>query len=382
MNNYVNSLLAGLIALAVSFGMTKSMIRLAPQRGWVEKPKQDRWSKSPATLYGGVAIVASFLVGTLVQIFTPGSELLKHPEMLWLIGGGVCVFAVGLRDDAKPLNPLVKLVGQVASIMPFVIGAGLKFPLSPYIFLMPFIVFWMLALSNSFNLLDNMDGLCAGTSAVVGATLTVYGFATGQPALSLVSSLVTAACLGFLFFNFRPKTPAKIFMGDCGSLFLGYMLSGLSVLAVYPSPGVSLFEGVAGVLPALLIMALPLFDTTLVVIIRKRERRAISQGGRDHSSHRLVYAGKSEKIAVVLLYGVSLVGGVAAILLAKSSIPALNFLFVVLEVVLLARFGKYLNQFSGGAKAPAKSQPSTSAPQLTPDSQRAAYANRNVATLD
>ena len=380
MNTYWHCLVAGIITLLLALGLTWSMIKLAPSRGWVEKPKLDRWSKSPAVLYGGVAIVLSFIMGCVILALLPSFGLMDHSEMIWLIVGGLCVFAVGLRDDAKPLNPLVKLVGQIASIMPFVIGVGLKFPLIPFVFLMPIIVFWMLALSNSFNLLDNMDGLCAGSSAVVGISLCVYGAYTGQHALCLMSILVATSCLGFLYFNFVPKSPAKIFMGDCGSLFLGYMLSGLAVLAVYPSGKISVLEGVAKAIPALLIMALPLFDTTLVVLIRKREGRAISQGGRDHSSHRLVYAGQSEKRAVIILYGLGLLGGIAAVLLSVSGMPYLSFAALALEIVLLIRFGLYLNGFSGNPATSPQANQITVPTSAEPT--QIAFAKRNAPSAE
>src|SRR5262249_6971892 len=158
------------------------------------------------------------------------------------------------------------------------------------------LLFWMLTLTNSFNLLDNMDGHSAGVATVIASLLTAYGLTHGAPLVAGLSALIAASCLGFLWFNFRIAEPARIFMGDCSSMFLGYMLAGLGVL--------SLYRETSAMLPAcalsLLLMALPLFDTTLVIVRRKREGRAISQGGRDHSSHRLVYAGLSEKQSVLL----------------------------------------------------------------------------------
>ena len=350
MNYQVNELLCFATTLVASLILTRVAISVTRSFGWVDKPKADRWSKTSASLFGGVAIVVAFFLSWIVQVLLPGNELMRHPELIGLAVGGAALFAVGLRDDAKPLNPLLKLVGQIASILPFIIGVGIQHPSTTFLFLMPVMLFWMLALSNSFNLLDNMDGLCAGTSVIVALSLTAFGALTGQPLISLLSAMIGASCLGFLWYNYRVGKPALIFMGDCGSMFLGYMLSGLTILAVYPANQISLLQGVSQVLPAFLLMALPLFDTTLVVIIRKKERRAISQGGRDHSSHRLVYSGFSEKQAVALLYGVSFVGGMAALALAKSALPALNFFAIALEIGLLARFGMKLSRFSSPPK--------------------------------
>ena len=161
---------------------------------------------------------------------------------------------------------------------------------------------------------------------------------------------MTAACLGFLVHNFRAREPARIFMGDCGSMFLGYVLSGLAVIAFCPAKPIPFDLRAAQCVLPLLIMAIPLFDTTLVTVIWKREGRAISQGGRDHSSHRLVYSGRSDKQAVLLLCAISALGGTLAVLLGQFRSSAVVFGSVVVEAALLAWLGAYLSRFRGAAR--------------------------------
>ena len=329
--------LALLLAFPVSALLTQGMILLAHRREWVAKPKADRWHSRPTALFGGIAIFAAFALGCA---FLCGG-LAARPDLLGLLTGAAVIFSVGLLDDRKPLNPMVKLIGQFMAVGPFLVGFLLMNHAPMFIFAVPLLLFWMLTLTNSLNLLDNMDGLSAGTAATAAMLLAFYAYRTGQKAELSLAALLTLTCLGFLVFNFRPKSPAKIFMGDCGSMFLGYLLAGLSAIA-FSANHAPLVTGIAA---PILLMAVPLFDTTLVVIIRKREGRAVSQGGRDHTSHRLVYAGMSEKGAALTHFALTLFFGGAALLLALYQ-PAALLAAVPLAVLLLFRLGAYLSRFS------------------------------------
>ena len=333
------------LAVVTAVLCTRGMIALAHKRGWVVKPKADRWSQTVTALYGGVGIVAAFALASCVAVARMGS--LQHYDVIGLFAGGVILFAVGVLDDRRPLDPQVKLVGQLLAIMPFLVGAGLAFTSTKFVLSIPLVLFWMLALTNSFNLLDNMDGLSAGTAAIAGAAIAAFAFLHNAALPGVLALLISGSCLGFLCYNLRLRGPAKIFMGDCGSMFLGFMLSGLAVIAFCPVTPMPLDQQAAQCALPLLIMALPIFDTTLVIIIRKREGRAISQGGRDHSSHRLVYTGRTDKQVVVLLFALSAVSGGVALLVGQTHNPALVLGAIGLEIVLLARFGIYLNRFRG-----------------------------------
>lgn len=333
-------------AALLSLVLTRSMIALAHRNQWVVKPKADRWHKTPTALYGGVAICLTFLIGSLALAGLWKAQ--AHGSLYALLAGGLILFLVGVRDDVRPLNPVVKMLGQLAAIMPFLVGLAMEAPAPIYLLGLPALLFSMLALINALNLLDNMDGLSAGTAATIGTTLAVYAGATGQNLVAALSALLAVSCLGFLFFNFRRKEAARIFMGDCGSLFLGFMISGLLILAVY-TPASNLTTMLT--LAPMLVMV-PIFDTTLVVVRRKREGRSISQGGKDHSSHRLVYAGFGEKGSILTLHGLSLVLGLIGVALALAKIPGLQIGALALTTVGMIKFGNYLSRFSQPAAAP------------------------------
>jgi len=329
-----------LFALVVSVVLTQVTIVTARKYNLIAKPKADRWHQTPTALFGGVAIVLTFLLASACVLarYTPP----RSYELTGLFVGGVFLFALGVRDDAIPLNPLVKLLGQVMSVTPFLIGMGLAHNGPLYVFALPAVLLWMVALTNAFNLLDNMNGLSAGTAAAVSGVLSLYAFAHGDTLTGLFSALLAASCLGFLYFNCRFSTPARIFMGDCGSMFLGYMLAGLTILGVV-RPQSAPLESLT--IPFLL-MTLPIFDTLLVIVRRKSEGRAISQGGKDHSSHRLVYSGLTQKQAVFALYMISIVCGGIGLLCERLHQPILLPMLVVGIAVSLWYFGVYLSRFT------------------------------------
>lgn len=338
-----------LCTILVSVGLTQLVIVFARRFQLIAKPKADRWHETPTALYGGVAIVTAFL---LVSLWVLGRYMpTRSYELAGLFVGGIFLFALGVRDDMIPLNPLVKLLGQVMAVTPFLIGVALAHNSPLYVFAMPAILLWMIALTNAFNLLDNMNGLSAGTAAAVGSVLSLYTFLHGDPLTGLLSALLAASCLGFLYFNCRFASPAHIFMGDCGSLFLGYMLAGLTILGVF-HPISAPIESIT--IPFLL-MALPIFDTLLVIVRRKREGRAISQGGKDHSSHRLVYSGLSPKKAIFALYSVSLLCGGIGLICERFNHPMLLPFLVVGVAIILGYFGSYLSRFT--SPQPAKAAP-------------------------
>ena len=339
--------LLALATVLVSTVLTQLVIVLARRFNLIAIPKADRWHETPTALFGGIAIVVTFLLAS-------AWVLVRHAprdsyELFGLFVGGIFLFALGVRDDAVPLNPLVKLLGQVMAVTPFVIGMGLAHNSPLYVFALPAVLLWMVALTNAFNLLDNMNGLCAGTATAVGGVLSVYAFQHGAPMAGLLSALLAASCLGFLFFNGRFATPAHIFMGDCGSMFLGYMLAGLTILGVVRPQATPL----SSLTIPFLLMTLPIFDTMLVIVRRKKEGRAISQGGKDHSSHRLVYSGLSQKQSVFALYTVSLVCGGISLLCERLHRPMLLPMLAAGVAVSLWCFGNYLSRFTSPLQATA-----------------------------
>ncbi len=290
---------SGVVAFLVTLLATPAVIRLAHHRQWVAKPREDRWHEKPTALMGGIAMYAGAGLCLL------GMTALSLPWSIWV--GATVMFVTGLIDDLVTIRPLTKLAAQVlaAGVMVldgFTFGAGWPIWAS-----VPVTFLWLIGITNALNLLDNMDGLAAGIAGVAAMVLAAMFLMAGDLVGFGAATALAGATGGFLVFNFKP---ARIFMGDSGSLFLGYVIAGLSLMAQSSAPSLPPF---AVVLVSALVLAVPIFDTTLVTIVRKSNGRAVSQGGRDHSSHRLVRRGLSERRAVVALYALGLICGFGAL---------------------------------------------------------------------
>ncbi len=236
----------------------------------VSRPRADRWAKKPTALYGGIAIFAATLV--------VGVPLLFQIEHGWLIlSASAFLFAVGLVDDYLNIKPYQKLIGQIMGACLVLLG-GLALPWTDAPLVnMAFTVLWLVGITNAFNLLDNMDGLAAGVSAIASAFLATNFFVNGQLPEAVLLAGFAAVLLGFLVFNFNP---ASIFMGDCGSMFIGFFLASTSLLHVSGGRSRGLISVIA--VPVLLLF-IPIFDTTLVTVLRKLAgRRCLARGPRSH----------------------------------------------------------------------------------------------------
>jgi UDP-GlcNAc:undecaprenyl-phosphate/decaprenyl-phosphate GlcNAc-1-phosphate transferase len=294
------NLIPPLVSFILALGLTPAVRLLAQRRGLVARPKIDRWHKNATATIGGVAIWL-----TVVCVYL---TLIPHTSYGWVvIGASTFLFFVGLIDDLIHIKPYQKLIGQVMGAA-LVIYYGLALPWTRSLPInMVITIFWLIGITNATNLLDNMDGLAAGIAAIASVFLTVSFIAGGQPTEAFLSSVLAAALLGFLVYN---ANPATIFMGDCGSMFIGFLLASAALVNV--SGGRSrTFVPVLAV--PILVLFIPIFDTTFVTILRKLSGRAASQGGRDHTSHRLVALGMSERRAVWLLYGLAGLSGLLAI---------------------------------------------------------------------
>jgi UDP-GlcNAc:undecaprenyl-phosphate GlcNAc-1-phosphate transferase len=315
-------------ALVAALLLTPLCRRLARRTGRVASPSGDRWHRRPTALLGGIAIVIPTLAGGLL--------LRPDPTLLVLLAAGALMATVGLVDDLYSLKAYTKLVAQavVASILLFfdfrlgwtesMVGdAMLTF-------------FWIVGVTNAFNLLDNMDGLCAGTAILAGAFLLPSVLASGSAAPALFLAVLMGATAGFLVFNVHP---ASIFMGDTGSLFLGLNLAALTLVATPDAIGQSGLLSVVAV--PVLPLLVPIFDTTLVTVVRILSGRSPSQGGRDHTSHRLVAVGFSEPRAVAMLWALAAMGGTVSLLL-RTPQPGSGTVFVAGLLLAVIIFGVYL----------------------------------------
>lgn len=319
--------LSALTVFALSGLCTWLVRRTARQRGWMVAPRPDRWHREPTALFGGVGIFVALAIG--IVAFVPLT--MQTIGLLALTAG---MFAVGLADDIWDLSPQTKLVAQLAAGL-LLYRLGFHFNADfPWLVDLVIVVFWVVALTNAMNLLDNMNGLCAGTAAIAAFFRCLLYLQDGNATGAAVSAIFCGAVLGFLVFNF-PR--ASIFMGDAGSFVIGFVLAAIN-LTSYEAYSKSVFSILFF---PVLVLALPIFDTAFVSVVRWFSGRAISQGGRDHASHRLVAVGLSETMAVVILYGISIASGTMAFMLYRVGFSYSWFL-AALAMMGMVLFGIFL----------------------------------------
>jgi len=342
-------LLAGLVgglALVLTAVLTPVVRAAAINGGLVRQVQADRWHKRPTPAIGGISIFTGFGVAISVGymldpdttrefgIHAAPQALISIAPWEGLLIAATGAFILGLVDDILTLRPLVKLMGQLlaASIL-LTSGIGLWltgiYPVDAAISL-----FWFIGVTNALNLLDNMDGVAAGVAGIAATYLAVIFALEGQLSLAILALALAMSLFGFLAHNYPP---ARIFMGDSGSLFIGLLLSGL---ALAPAPGGS--RSLVAVMAApVLILGVPILDTTLVTIGRLLEGRPVSLGGRDHTSHRIVDLGLPEKKTAWLLWGLAIAGGAIGVLLRSAERGTALLLGGVL-IAMLALTGAYL----------------------------------------
>src|SRR6267378_5067313 len=323
-----SNLIPPAVSLALALALTPLVRTLARRWGFVAKPKVDRWHKNPTAMMGGVGIWLA-VVGTYLV-------LVPHSEQGWVVVGAASfLFFVGLIDDWLHVKPYQKLIGQIIGAA-IVVNYGLVLPWTRSLSVnMLITIFWLIGITNAINLLDNMDGLATGIAAIASCFLT-FNFLTGnQMTEAVMMAVFAAALLGFLIYN---SNPASIFMGDSGSMFIGFFLAGAAL--VNGTGGRSRSFGPVLAVP-ILVLFIPIFDTTFVTILRKLSGRAASQGGRDHTSHRLVALGMSERHAVWMLYGFAALSGVLALLVQRVKLDV-SLAAIAGFTILLTLMGVYL----------------------------------------
>jgi UDP-GlcNAc:undecaprenyl-phosphate GlcNAc-1-phosphate transferase len=308
---------------------------LAARFGVLDQPGPRKVHAIPTPRMGGLAVFLSFtlvvlagftlapslaVMPALQPYFGKAFAFLQEayrvqPKLVALMAGAFLVFLVGLTDDVLGIRfPVgVKFAGQVLAAI-VLVAADIKISFLQVDWLNSLAtVLWVVGITNAFNLLDNMDGLCAGVAFVAGTVLLFNAWLLGEFFISLVLVAFLGSLLGFLGHNWHP---ASIFLGDCGSLFIGYVLASLTLLERYVSHASSTYFPI---LMPVLVLAVPLLDTATVMVIRIREGRPIYVGDRRHLSHRLVDLGLSKKAAVLVIYLLTFCLGLGAVSLADAS---------------------------------------------------------------
>ena len=328
--------LPAFLALPVSAAIIAVLLRSPAARLLVKPPRGDRWRMETMPVLGGIGIFAGVLIALTAAAARGGFE--PSTELLGIVGGCAIVFLAGLWDDVRNLSPLGKLGAQVAAAA-LVIGTGTTVQIIGHgVIGAALALLWLVALTNAFNLLDNMDGLAATLAAVAAGFFAIDAyFKHSNVEVLALSVAVVLACLGFLPFNLRPSRRAVVFMGDSGSQVLGFALGSLG-LAAWQVAGTT----VATLVLPLLVLGVPILDTALVTVLRLLEGRPVARGGRDHSSHRLVRYGLAEWHAVALLAAVAAALGGTSLTYTIIDNRRITLVGVLLTFVLLVQFASFL----------------------------------------
>lgn len=339
--------LSPLFSFVLCLAFTPLIRNIAKEKGWMAQPSGERWHKRPTALFGGVAIYLGASLPLLYSIdfsslltYRPPStgayETMPIGPALWI--GMTLSFLLGVLDDFIHIKPPTKLVGQIliASLTVF-LGFRLHWFTSLTLDTTLTIV-WIVGITNAFNLIDNMDGLCAGIGFIAAAHLAFMFYGT-EPAAAMAAMILAGALAAFLFYN---SSPASIFMGDSGSLMIGYSLSLLALYYVSSAKTVPTSPIAPYAVPVMILMV-PLLDTTLVTLIRLLSGRKASVGGKDHTSHRLVLMGLTEKGAVRFLYLIGLISGLAAVFVSRNDSMTSPVVIIPVTIAILL-MGVYLAQ--------------------------------------
>lgn len=313
-----NYIWAFLIALIVALVATPAVIVLADKTGAMDAPDARKVHKGPMPRIGGLAIYCGFMVAILTMLnFGELTDEIAN-GVIGLLLGGTLIVIIGLIDDYRNLPAKVKLLGQIAAacvVVYFDVRIDvITDPFGDYLYLeylaAPATVFWIVGLTNTVNLIDGLDGLAAGVSTIASITIMLVALQENVMIVALFTAALAGAALGFLRYNFNP---AKIFMGDTGSMFLGFILAGISVIGA-----VKCTATIALIVP-ILALGLPIMDTTFAIIRRYRGGVPIFKPDKGHLHHRLLDLGFSQRQAVLLMYVISALLGLSAVVLNEVS---------------------------------------------------------------
>ncbi len=326
MNQY---LLIFITAFLLALIFTPVAIKIAPIIGAVDIPKDNRRMHTKAMpRFGGMAIYIGTVTSML--IFLPIST-----QLMGVIAGGTLIFLVGIIDDLRNLPAKVKLGCQIlCAFILFQFSVRIDFigiPFGEGYYFLPWIVslivtvIWIVGITNTINLIDGLDGLAGGVAFIASITIAYAAFINGRTEACMAMLAIAGGALGFLPFNFNP---AKIFMGDGGALFLGFMLAGLSVMSPMKSATM-----LATVVPVL-VLGLPIFDTAFAILRRLINKRPIMEADKGHLHHRIMAAGLGQRRTVLTLYGISGIMGVAAILISRSLLIESGLLIIIASTLI------------------------------------------------
>ncbi|MCF7858248.1 MAG: undecaprenyl/decaprenyl-phosphate alpha-N-acetylglucosaminyl 1-phosphate transferase [Candidatus Cloacimonetes bacterium] len=326
------------------YSLTPYIIKLARKINFLDNPNARKVHQIATPLLGGVAVFIGFFILTLYIVFMNLHSL--NFQILGYLLGAFIIIIVGILDDKYGMKPWLKLIGQALSCFVFLYSNGLLELFGPFYFTVPILFLWMVGLMNALNFLDNMDGIITGMSGIIALGFYAFSFISKthsvevQANLMMLLSLIFAGSVfGFLPYNFNP---AKIFLGDAGSMFIGYFLSTMGILA--GRLAVTRMNNPLYYLLPVLLLSYAIFDISLVSFIRKRDGRKISQGGKDHSTHRIHNAMHSPKLTAIFVYLINTIIVLITILVFKLESERLLIIFTTLFAVIFIFFGRKLDE--------------------------------------
>ncbi len=353
--------LAFVAAFVLSLILTALIRRIALRLGFLDRPGGYRQHEKVTPFGGGLAIVLAsgltivgcaalaYLWKLYPSILPISGELARYiegaadtlPLLLYVLGGGLCIAFFGMWDDIRPFSAIPKLIVQIIIVTVLVVSSRIHLSafIPVYWIQVVLTVGWIVLLTNSFNLLDNADGLSGTVAFICGAALMILAVQTGQLFVAGYVLALMGAVLGFLYFNFPP---ARIFMGDAGSMFIGYMLATSTVVADFLVHKPESANPLLPILMPLIIFAVPLYDTVSVVVIRRRHKKPLLLGDRNHLSHRLLRLGMSPRcmlltiglLTIATALGVTVPYGSPTWLICVPAVQALAIIIVIMELEL------------------------------------------------
>ena len=325
---------AFICSVVISFGATPIVKKFAYKIGAVDVPKDNRrMHKDPIPRLGGLAIFFGFLFSFLIFGIIDA-------QMKGILLGAVIIVTLGIIDDIVPLPAKLKFVVQIiAAAIPVYLGLRIEritnfipFSSHPYIDLgimsIPITIILIVGITNAVNLIDGLDGLAVGVSTISSFTMLAIAFILGQPQIAILLASLSGACVGFMPYNFNP---AKIFMGDTGSTFLGYILATVSIMGLFK------YYAIISFAVPFLILGLPIFDTGFAMVRRMLNGQSPMQADRGHVHHKLIDMGFTQKQTVAILYSISGVLGLSAVVLTSSG--ELKALLVIITVIICGFIG-------------------------------------------
>lgn len=323
-------LIAFLVALGVAFFVTPLTKKMAMKLGVYDKPDARKVHKGAMTRLGGLGIYLGFLAGLLVY-----GDFSR--SFVGLLISSSMVVAVGFYDDIKGITPKMKLLGQVAAAIVLIgFDVRLEFLTNPFngnlidlgFWGLPITLFWLIGVSNAVNLIDGLDGLAGGISAIAALSLAVVSLAKGFYGSGAIALVLVGSLIGFLRYNFHP---AQLFMGDCGALFLGFVLGALSIL------GLSEGTTVIALFIPIMVLGIPILDTFFAIIRRYKNNKPIFEADKGHLHHRLLAMGVDHKYTVLFIYAVTFILCALAVLVTLlPTVYSIVLLFLTIAMIFFA----------------------------------------------